>query len=161
MEKYNEALEIVATVLSGVSDIYVVFLNNLLETKDITNDGVHTSVSLVIPKLVRNTWIFYVYLGPTVSETEIKPRIINRIIGKSFDYYDNNNFFLLSIQNKFFHLRLIINLADALLKYRTLPYFLIFFSVYLWEEKIILKFVSKHLKSIIPTKLLFVILTNN
>ena len=27
------------------------------------------------------------------SETEIKPRIINRNFGKHFDHYDNNNFF--------------------------------------------------------------------
>ena len=66
------------------------FLNNILETKDISNDGVHPSVSHGIPKLVRNFWNFYVYLGLTVSQTEMKPRIINRNFGKNFDHYDNN-----------------------------------------------------------------------
>ena len=93
IDKYNEALENVATELSGVFDIDVVFLNNILETKDISNDGVHPSVSHGIPKLVRNIWNFYVHLGLTMSETEIKPRIINRNFGKNFDHYDNNKFF--------------------------------------------------------------------
>ena len=93
IDKYNEALENVATELSGVFDIDLVFLNNILETKDISNDGVHPSVSHGIPKLVRNIRNFYVHLGLTVSETEIKPRIINRNFGKNFDHYDNNNFF--------------------------------------------------------------------
>ena len=69
------------------------FFINKLETKDISNDGVHPSVSHGIPKLVRNIQNFYVHLGLTVSETEIKPRIINRNFGNNFDHYDNNNFF--------------------------------------------------------------------
>ena len=93
IDKYNEALENVATELSDVFDIDVVFLNNILETKDISNDGVNRSVSHGIPKLFRNIWNFYVNLGLTVSETEIKPRIINRNFGKNLDHYDNNNFF--------------------------------------------------------------------
>ena len=93
IDKNNEALENVATELSGVFDIDVVFLNNRLETKDMNNDGVHPSVSHGLLKLVRNIRNFYVHLGPTVSESEIKPRIINRIFGKNFDHYDNNNFF--------------------------------------------------------------------
>ena len=93
IDKYNEALENVATELSGVFDIDVAFLNNILETKDISKDGVHSSISHGIPKLIRNIRIFYVHLGLTVSETEIKPRIINRNFGKNFDHYDNNIFF--------------------------------------------------------------------
>ena len=89
MDKYNEALENVATELSGFFDIDVVFLKNILETKDISNDGVHPSVSHGIPKLFRNIWNFYVHLGLTLSESEIRPRIINRNFGKNFDDYDN------------------------------------------------------------------------
>ena len=58
MDKYNEALENVATELSGVFDIDVVFLNNILETKNIRNDGIHPSVSHDTPKLVRKFWNF-------------------------------------------------------------------------------------------------------
>ena len=72
VNKYNEALENVATELSGAFDNDVVFSNNILETKDISIDGIHPSVSHGIPKLVRNNWNFYVHLGLTVSETEIK-----------------------------------------------------------------------------------------
>ena len=61
--------------------------------RNISNDGVHPSVSHGIPKHVRKVRNFYVYLGLTVSETEIKPRIINQNFGKNFDHYDNNNFF--------------------------------------------------------------------
>ena len=68
-----------ATELSGVFDLDVVFLNCILETKDISNDdGVHPSVSHGILKFVRNVQNFNVHLGLTVSESEIKPRIINR-----------------------------------------------------------------------------------
>ena len=84
IDKYNEALENVASDLSGVFDIDVVFLNKIPETIDISNDGVHPSVSRGITKLVRNIRNFYVHLGLTVSETEIKPRIINRNFGKKF-----------------------------------------------------------------------------
>ena len=93
LDKYDEALENVATELSGVFDIDVVFLNNILETKDISNDGVHPSVSHGIPKLVRNIRNFYVHLGLTVSETEIKPRIIDRNFGENFDHYDKKQCF--------------------------------------------------------------------
>ena len=64
IEKYNEALENVATELSGLFDIDVVFLNNILEKKDkdISNDGLHPSVSHGIPKFVRNIRNFYVHL---------------------------------------------------------------------------------------------------
>ena len=79
--------------LSGVFDIDVVFLNKLLETKDISNDRAHPSVSHIIPELVRNFRNFYVHLGLTVSETEIKPRIIHPNFRKNFNHYDNNNFF--------------------------------------------------------------------
>ena len=58
-----------------------------------SNDVVHPSVGHGIPKLVRNVQNFYVYLGLTVSETELKPRIINHNFGKKFDHYGNNNFF--------------------------------------------------------------------
>ena len=122
---FYEALENVATELSGVFEIDIVFLNNILETKDISNDGVHPSVSHVIRKLFRNIRNFYVHLGLMVSKTEIPPRIINRNFGKNFGHYDNNNVFV-SIQNKHFYLQLFINLADGLLKYRTLRLFLIF-----------------------------------
>ena len=93
IDKYNEALEDVETEVSGVFDIGVVFLNNILETKDISNDGVHPSISHGVPKLVRNFRNFYVHLGLTLSETEIKPRVINRNFGKKFDHYDDNNSF--------------------------------------------------------------------
>ena len=93
IDKYNETLENVASELSGVFDIDVVFLNKIPETKDISNDGVHPSVSRGITNFVRNIRNFYVHLGLTVSETEIKPRIINRNFGKIFNNYDNNNFF--------------------------------------------------------------------
>ena len=126
IDKYNEVLEKVATKLSGVFDNNVVFLNNILETKDISNDGVHPSVSHGIHKVVRNIWNFYVHLWLTLSETEIKPRIIKRNFGKIFDHYDNNNF-LVYIQNKHIYLQLIINLADGLLKYRKMLLFLTFF----------------------------------
>ena len=53
LDNYNEALGNVATELRGVFDIYFVFLNNILERKDISNDGVHPSVTHGIPKLVR------------------------------------------------------------------------------------------------------------
>ena len=44
--------------------------------------------------------------------------------------------FLVSIQNKHFYLQLIINLADGLLKYRTMRLFLIFliFSILMGRE---------------------------
>ena len=93
IDKYNEALEDVATVFSGVFDIGVVFLNNILETKDISNDGVHPSISHGVPKLVKNFRNFYVHLGLTVAKTEIKPGVINGNFGKNFDHYDNNNSF--------------------------------------------------------------------
>ena len=92
-DKYNEALENVATELSGVFDIDVVLLNNILETKDICNDGVHPSVSHGIPKLVRNVRNFYVYLGLAVSKTEIKPRIINGNFGKNLVSIQKKTFF--------------------------------------------------------------------
>ena len=63
-------------------------MNNILETTDISNDGVLTSVSHGIPKLVRN--IRNAYLGLTVSETEKKPRTINQNFGKNFIHYDTN-----------------------------------------------------------------------
>ena len=82
-----------ATELNGIFDNDVVFLNNNLETKDISNDVVHPSVSHGITKLFRNVRNFYLYLGLTVSETELKPRIINHNFGKIFDHYGKNNFF--------------------------------------------------------------------
>ena len=89
---YNEALENFATDFSGVFDIDVAFFNNKLETKEISNDGKHPSVSHGLLKLLRNIRNFYVHLGLTVSETEVKPRIINPNFGKNFYHYDNNNF---------------------------------------------------------------------
>ena len=63
------------------------------------------------------------------------PRIISRNFGKKLDQYDNN-FFLVSFQNKHFYLQLIIKLADGLLKYRTMQLFLIFlnFSILMGRE---------------------------
>ena len=121
-DEYNEALENVATELSGVSDNDVVFLNNMLETKDISNDKVPPSVSHGIPKLVRNVRNFYVELL-----TETLEKILLTII---------TTIFLVSIQNKHFYLQLIINLADGLLKYRTMRLFLIFliFSIFMGRE---------------------------
>ena len=103
IDKYNEALENVATELSGVFEIDVVFFN-ILEMKDISNDGVHPSVSHGIPKIVRNVRNFYVFLGLTVSETEKKPRIINRNFGKKLITMITT-IFLVSIQNKHFYLQ--------------------------------------------------------
>ena len=70
--KHKEALENLAMELNGVFDKDVVFLNSNLETKDISNDVVHPSVSHGITKLFRNVRNFYDYLGLMVSETETK-----------------------------------------------------------------------------------------
>ena len=59
----NEALEHVSTELSGVFDIDVVFFNNILGTKDISNHGVHPTVGHGIPKFLRNVRNFYVNQG--------------------------------------------------------------------------------------------------
>ena len=69
-DKHNDALEKVATELSGVFDIVIFF--NIPETKDISNDGVHPSVSHGIPKIVGNVRNFYAHHGLTVPETEIQ-----------------------------------------------------------------------------------------
>ena len=78
--KYNEGLENVPTVLSGVFDFDLVFFNDILEMKDISNDGVHLSISHGIPKLGRNVQNFYVHQGLRASETE---KNINRNFGKN------------------------------------------------------------------------------
>ena len=136
IEKYNEALKILQRSTVAFLILRLFFINIILETKNISNDGVHPSISLGMPKLVRNIRNFYVHLGLTVSETEIKPRIINRNFGKNFDHYDNNNFFFASIQNNHFYLQLIINLDDELLNYRTMRLFLMFliFSILMGRE---------------------------
>ena len=125
LDNYNAALENVATELSGVFDIDVVFLINILEAKDISKNGLHTTVSRGMSKHVRKFRNFNVHHVLTVSKTEITQGIINQNFGKNFYHYDNN-IFLISIQNKKFYLKIIINSADGLFKYRTMRLFLIF-----------------------------------
>ena len=113
---------------------------------------------MVYLKPFRNVRNFCVYFGLTVSESEIKPRVINRKFEKkSFDKLDNNIFFGFN-PKKSFYLQLILNMVDDLLKYRTMRLILIFltFSI-LMAEKTLLKFKNKQLKSIFPTNLMFVI----
>ena len=70
----------------------MLFFRIIYWKRKISHDGVHSSVSHGIPKRVINVRNFYVNRGLTVSETEIKPRIISHFFGKNFDHYDNNFF---------------------------------------------------------------------
>ena len=63
IDKYKEALENLATELSGVLAIDIVFLKNKLKTKDINNDGAQPSVSHGISKLVGKVRNFYLHHG--------------------------------------------------------------------------------------------------
>ena len=111
------------------------FFNNVLETNDISNDGIQPSVSHGKPKVFRNIGNFYVHLELTVSETEIEPGIIKQNSGKILITLIAT-VFLVCIQNKHFYLQLIIFLASGLVKYRTMRLFLIFlvFSILMGRE---------------------------